>query len=239
MRQISLDTETTGLDPASGHRVIEIGCVEMQDRILTGNSFHCYLNPGRPVDDGAVKVHGLTNEFLQDKPCFEDVVEEFLTFIKGAELIIHNAPFDVGFLNSEFKLTDPAIGTIAKYCKVLDTLTLARRRFPGQKNSLDALCKRFEVDNSHRQLHGALLDAQILAQVYLLMTGGQTALFAETDAQENSQAIHSVSTKIERNKTIPVIPADAKDLTAHEAFLQKLRDESGQCVWDEDTIKTT
>ena len=175
MRQIVLDTETTGLDPAQGHRVIEIGCIEIENRRLTGRHFHCYLNPDREIDEGAVQVHGITSSFLADKPRFRKVAADFLQFVSEAELIIHNAPFDIGFLNCELKLAGGQYGRLEDYCSVVDTLTMARKKHPGQRNSLDALCKRYEVDNSQRDLHGALLDAEILADVYLLMTGGQTS----------------------------------------------------------------
>ena len=179
-RQIVLDTETTGLDPKQGHRIIEVGCVELINRQLTGRHFHYYLNPEREIEAEAMKVHGITNEFLLDKPKFSQIVEELFTFIKGAELIIHNAAFDVNFLNHEFRLTGGGWGAIADHCTVFDTLTNARQLHPGQKNNLDALCKRYSIDNSQRDLHGALLDAQILARVYLAMTGGQVNLFDET-----------------------------------------------------------
>jgi DNA polymerase-3 subunit epsilon len=181
MRQLILDTETTGLDPASGHRIIEIGCIELLSRKQTGNRFHVYLNPEREVDPGAVEVHGLSTEFLADKPRFADIASDFLGFIEGAELIIHNAPFDVGFLNHELSLLGPEWKAIVDYCGILDTLLLARKKHPGQRNSLDALCKRYDIDNKHRSLHGALLDAEILAEVFLAMTGGQTALVLELE----------------------------------------------------------
>lgn len=178
MRYVVLDTETTGLEPREGHRIIEIGCVEVLGRRLTGRHFHVYINPEREVDEGAVAVHGITDEFLADKPRFREVVDEFFEFIKGAELIIHNAAFDIGFINHEFALLGdrPDLGNVLDHCTVLDTLLMARERHPGQRNSLDALCKRYGVDNSGRELHGALLDAEILADVYLTMTGGQTSL---------------------------------------------------------------
>ncbi len=176
MRQIVLDTETTGLEPREGHRIIEIGALELVERRPTGKMFHKYLNPERDVEEGALQVHGLSNEFLQDKQRFAEIIQELLDFIEGAELIIHNAPFDIGFLNHELNLCDPESGKIEEYAEVLDTLTLARELHPGQRNSLDALCRRYEVDNSNRQLHGALLDAELLLDVYLLMTGGQSAL---------------------------------------------------------------
>ena len=167
MRQIVLDTETTGLDPHKGHRIIEIGCVELIDRKRTGNELHQYLQPDRKIDAGAIEVHGITNEFLQDKPHFSDIVDDFLAYIKDSELIIHNAPFDVGFIDKELSLISPELGDTKKYCQVVDSLVMARRMRPGQKNSLDALCRHFNIDNSTRELHGALLDAELLAEVYL------------------------------------------------------------------------
>jgi DNA polymerase-3 subunit epsilon len=180
MRQVVLDTETTGLEPADGHRIIEIGCVEIVDRRVTGNTYHQYLQPDREIDAGAIEVHGITNESLADKPRFADVVVEFIDFIRDSELVIHNAPFDVGFINHEFSLLQDSPGNLDRYCSVLDTLTLARRMHPGQRNSLDALCRRYEIDNTRRELHGALLDAEILADVYLAMTGGQVSLSLDT-----------------------------------------------------------
>lgn len=176
MRQIILDTETTGLEVSADHRIIEIGCVELVDRRVTERRFHTYLNPGRPIEPGAIEVHGITDQFVADKPSFAEVVDDFLKFIAGAELIIHNAPFDVGFINHELKRAGHALADIGTHCKVLDTLALARRMHPGQRNSLDALCKRYAIDNSQRTVHGALLDAEILADVYLALTGGQAAL---------------------------------------------------------------
>ncbi len=185
MRQIVLDTETTGIDPKEGHRIIEIGCVEVVNRRLTGNHFHVYINPGRHIEQEAIEVHGITNEFLADKPTFSQVAQEFVSFIKGAQLVIHNAPFDVGFMDHEFGMEASTKGVITnQICDVLDTLTLARQMHPGQKNNLDALCKRYGIDNSHRTLHGALLDAEILADVYLLLTGGQTALSLDAGGDE-------------------------------------------------------
>jgi len=176
MRQIVLDTETTGLEPAKGHRIIEIGAVELIDRQLTHNHFHYYLQPDREIDEGALQVHGITQEFLADKPRFNDIAQAFLDFVSGAELIIHNAPFDIGFLNNELRLLGTKWGRLEDYCQFIDTLVLARQFHPGQKNNLDALCKRYGVHNLHRQLHGALLDSEILADVYLAMTGGQISL---------------------------------------------------------------
>nr|WP_010132270.1 DNA polymerase III subunit epsilon [Microbulbifer agarilyticus] len=240
MRQIVLDTETTGLDPKSGHRIIEIGCVELINRKLTGRHYHQYINPEREVDDGAIEVHGITNEFLVDKPIFSQVVDEFMTFCDGAELVIHNAPFDVGFIDAELKrLGSPRWQAVATHCGVLDTLALAREKHPGQKNNLDALCKRYFVDNSQRDLHGALLDAEILADVYLIMTGGQTDLLASSDASaENDQeqeanaaepgAIRRLSAE---RAPLNVVRANAQELDAHAAFLAQLEKSGGKHFW--------
>ena len=191
MRQIVLDTETTGLEVSQGHRIIEIGCVELVNRRLTGRHFHQYINPRRDIDQGAIEVHGITDDFLADKPAFETIASSFMDFIQGAELVIHNAPFDIGFLNSELERIATAAGRIEDLCTITDTLVMARAKHPGQRNSLDALCQRYLVDNSQRDLHGALLDAEILADVYLAMTGGQTALQlseAGTDHDGHSRA---------------------------------------------------
>ena len=233
MRQIVLDTETTGLDPQEGHRIIEIGCVEMLNRRLTGNNYHQYLQPDREIDAGAMEVHGITNEALADKPRFADVVDDFLEYIRDAELIIHNAPFDVGFINAELKLLGKDHGQVSDYCKVLDTLAMARSRHPGQKNTLDALCKRYEVDNSERTLHGALLDAEILADVYLIMTGGQAAL--SLDGQHDETGLPR-GQKIRRLKAerapLRVIQPTAEEQAAHDAYLDVIRKASGgKCVW--------
>ena len=184
IRQIVLDTETTGLEISEGHRIIEIGCVEMIARRVNTNDYHQYLQPDREIDAGAIQVHGITPEFLADKPRFSDVVDDFMNYISGAELVIHNAPFDVGFLNYELKLAHSKWHCIEDHCTVLDTLTLARKMYPGQRNSLDALCKRLAINNTHRQLHGALLDSQILADVYLAMTGGQESLVLGNDGDD-------------------------------------------------------
>ncbi len=230
MRQIILDTETTGIGPELGHRVIEIGCVELLNRKLTGNHFHVYLNPQRDVDEGAFRVHGISTEFLQDKPLFSDVLAEFLKFIDGAELIIHNAPFDVGFLNAELKRAK-WLKSLDAHCTVFDTLVLARKKHPGQRNSLDALCKRYDIDNSNRQLHGALLDAEILAFVYLAMTGGQTQLFVEEEAsgarinEQTNQVIQTLSTQS------PVTAASLDELNRHDEFIQFLVKKSGVNRW--------
>ena len=225
MRQIVLDTETTGLEPADGHRIIEIGCVELVNRKLTGNHYHQYIRPDREIDEGAIEVHGITNEFLEDKPCFEDVAEDFLEYIEGAELVIHNAPFDVGFIDHELKLWDVSKGTTADYCSVLDTLVLARQMHPGQRNSLDALCKRYEIDNSHRELHGALLDSEILADVYLRMTGGQTNLTLGRQSTPNMETGELPVRKISANRPLlKVIKANEEELKAHQKKIGSLND---------------
>jgi DNA polymerase-3 subunit epsilon len=234
MRQIVLDTETTGLDHQDGHRIIEIGCVELMNRKLTGNDYHQYINPEREIDAGAVEVHGITNESLKDKPVIADIMETFMAYIEGAELIIHNAPFDVGFINSELKLLNSGWGSVEEHCKVLDTLAMARKMHPGQKNTLDALCKRYEVDNSRRELHGALLDAQILADVYLAMTGGQATLSLGGSGGDGTQytdtpQIRPVS---KQRRALKVIRATDAELEAHLARLDAIDDASEEkCVW--------
>lgn len=228
-RQIVLDTETTGLDPASGHRIIEIGCVEMRQRRLTGNNLHLYLQPDREIDPGAIEVHGITNEFLQDKPRFGDIVDELQAYLEGSELIIHNASFDVGFLENEWSLLGRPL-ELASLCRITDSLAMARKRYPGQRNSLDALCKRLDVNNAHRSLHGALLDSEILADVYLRMTGGQTALLLdETPPSESvdSGSRHRVSLPL---ADLPVIEPTAAECAAHEQWMQRL-DRQGENVW--------
>lgn len=225
MRQIVLDTETTGLEVSQGHRVIEIGCIELRDRRPTGRTFHKYLCPDREVEPGALAVHGITNEFLSTQPRFGDVVEELLEFLREAELIIHNAAFDVGFLDSELARVkrNEAIGEI---CQVLDTLALARQLHPGQRNSLDALCKRYGIDNSHREFHGALLDAKILSDVYLTMTGGQGALTLEADAADANG--HASVARVERGALhIPVPRASQAELAAHERALDAVARAAG------------
>jgi len=222
MRQIVLDTETTGLEPSEGHRIIEIGCVELLDRRITGDTYHQYIQPDREIDAGAVEVHGITNESLADKPRFVDVADEFLEFIKGAELVIHNAPFDVGFINHEFTLLANCPGSVGDHCKVLDTLALARRMHPGQRNSLDALCRRYDIDNSQRELHGALLDAEILADVYLGMTGGQVSLSLDGlgGARGGQQA--AIQRLAADREPLRVIRADADEIRAHTARLDAI-----------------
>jgi DNA polymerase-3 subunit epsilon len=217
-RLIVLDTETTGLSPQDGHRIIEIGCVELIKRRLTGNRFHAYINPSRPIDDGAIAVHGITNEFLQDKPYFAGIADEFIDFIRGAELVIHNAPFDVGFINHEFdKLS---LGTVKDYSKVFDTLAYARKKHAGQRNSLDALCKRYGIDNSHRDLHGALLDAQILADVFLLMTGGQFSLLDNPPEVDNAFTSKEVKRTLSNRPALKIIACNEDELQQHQQQYQ-------------------
>jgi DNA polymerase III subunit epsilon len=232
MRQVVLDTETTGLDPVQGHRIIEIGCVELEGRRLTGRHFHQYINPGRDVEEAAFEVHGISDKFLADKPRFAAIVDEFLAFVKGAELLIHNAPFDVGFLDSELARLGTGYRRIEDYCAIRDTLAMARRKHPGQRNSLDALCKRYAVDNSQRDLHGALLDAEILADVYLLLSGGQTDLSLaaeETDQRADGLLAQKIS---RRGLEFKIIAADAQELQAHESLLQRIHKTSGnRCLW--------
>jgi len=236
MRQIVLDTETTGLDTSAGHRIIEIGCVELENRRLTGNTLHLYINPQRDIDDGALQVHGITREFLSDKPTFEQIAEQFLTFVEGAELVIHNAPFDIGFLNHELRLMGPHLGTVEKRCRVLDTLKMARELHPGQKNSLDALCRRYHVDNTHRELHGALLDAEILADVYLAMTGGQTRLSLGADGSDQGRgtAAEAIRRLGADRESLHVVRTSGEDLQRHLAKLRSMSDMNGQqSLWEE------
>ncbi len=232
MRQVVLDTETTGLEPKHGHRIIEIGCVEIVNRRKTERHFHQYLNPDREIDDGAFNVHGISNEFLEDKPRFADIAQEFVDFIRDSELIIHNAPFDVGFINAELKQLGRKWGKTEDYCSVIDTLMMAREKHPGQKNNLDALCNRYEIDNSSRDLHGALLDAQILLDVYLAMTGGQETLsFDATQEQQAADSGHAKIINVNR-KPLRIIEPTAEDLAAHEQYLERIKAESGgKCVW--------
>lgn len=241
MRQIVLDTETTGLDPSQGHRIIEIGCVELVNRRLTGDSYHQYINPDREIDQGAIEVHGITNESLVDKPFFADVASDFLDYVKGAELIIHNAPFDTGFLNNEFKLLSKKKSvTIEKHCGVIDTLRMARKMHPGQKNDLDSLCRRYGIDNTQRTLHGALLDAEILADVYLIMTGGQTGLFGEggIGSGESASSAADIRRLDENRRALPVIAASAEERRAHESWIADL-DESAEhkSLWSQLGLK--
>lgn len=234
MRQIVLDTETTGIDPKQGHRIIEIGCVELIDRKLTNNHYHQYIHPEREVEQEAIAIHGIKNEFLEDKPKFVEIAGDFLDFIKGAELVIHNAPFDIGFINHEFGLLNQGLGKVTDYCSVIDTLALAREKHPGQKNNLDALCRRYFVDNSARDLHGALLDSEILADVYLLMTGGQTSLGLGASGQEdngNSQGSSIRRLSSARTPT-PILFANSAELDLHEKTLDSVaKSAEDSVVW--------
>lgn len=237
MRQIILDTETTGLLAEEGHRIIEIGAVELVDRRFTGKTFHKYINPNRKVEAGALLVHGIDNDFLIDKPVFAEIVDEFINFITGSELVIHNAPFDVGFLNHEFKLIDIKAKPIEHYATVFDTLAFARKKYPGKKNSLDALCKRYNVDNTKRELHGALLDAHLLSEVYLLMTSGQMNLFE--DNVVNQKASRQKNALIQRDnkkkRLNDVIYPNLEEEAAHKAMLETIKRASqGKVVWDEE-----
>ncbi|MBT8091986.1 MAG: DNA polymerase III subunit epsilon [Gammaproteobacteria bacterium] len=241
MRQIVLDTETTGLSTAQGHRIIEIGCIELSNRRLTGREFHRFLNPDREIDEGAEAVHGISRADLETAPRFPEVVDQLLEFLKGAELVIHNASFDVGFLEYELELMQHAQPKIEQHATVLDTLTLARELHPGQRNSLDALCKRYAVDASKRDVHGALIDSELLANVYLAMTGGQSSLLLDDEVETgnggrdaNWQSGRAVAAAAGvKTGDLVVIKASDEELAAHQAMLEKIR-ESGACVWDFD-----
>jgi len=227
-RQILLDTETTGLDPKAGHRIIEIGCVEMRNRRLTGNNLHLYLQPDREIDPGAMEVHGITNEDLEGKPRFVEIAEQFLNYIKDAELIIHNAPFDVGFIEHEFELCSKAL-KLNQVCQVTDSLAMARKLYPGQRASLDALCKRLGVNNAHRTLHGALLDSEILADVYLLMTGGQTDLGLISESHQQSGKERPLTVDVDK---LRIVQANNEELKRHEMWLDRLDKEAADgSVW--------
>jgi len=233
MRQIVLDTETTGLEPSQGHRIIEIGCVELVNRRLTDNRYHQYINPEREIDEGAVEVHGITTGFLADKPRFAEIVEDFVNFIHGAELIIHNAPFDVGFINHELKQLKGNHQPVDQFCRIVDTLVMARQMHPGQKNNLDALCKRYSINNASRELHGALLDAEILADVYLAMTGGQVRLSLEGRGSGEAQShIESRRPLAAGRPPLKIIRANDSEQLAHQARLEAIDQASdGQCLW--------
>ena len=234
MRHIVLDTETTGLEPSQGHRIIEIGCVEIINRRITDNTYHQYIQPDRQIDEGAFEVHGISTEFLADKPRFADIVEDFMRFVNGAELVIHNAPFDVGFLDHELKMLDPVWGQVSDHCSVTDSLVMARKKHPGQKNNLDALCKRYEVNNARRELHGALLDAELLAEVYLRMTGGQETLALNSNADGDAMQHGQVSPirRLDANRPpLKIVRASLEELASHEERLSKLGDD---CVWKRD-----
>ncbi len=232
MRQVILDTETTGLEPKQGHRIIEIGCIELNNRRKTHHQYHQYLNPEREIEDGAYDVHGISNEFLVNKPVFADVAQEFIDFIRDSELIIHNAPFDVGFINAELKKLGKKWGQVEDYCVIIDTLVMAREMHPGQKNSLDALCKRYEIDNSQRELHGALLDAQILLDVYLIMTGGQRDLLLH-DEDSGSARNTNEGKKLDADRPrLRVITPSSEELEAHYSKLETVdRESDGNCIW--------
>jgi DNA polymerase-3 subunit epsilon len=230
-RLVVLDTETTGLNPQEGHRIIEIGCVEVVNRRLTGKRFHVYINPERVIDAGAIEVHGITNQFLEDKPVFSSVVKDFIAFIQGAELVIHNAPFDVGFINAEFSKLNNQTGSVTDYSKVFDTLAFARKKHPGQRNSLDALCKRYSIDNSHRELHGALLDAEILADVFLLMTGGQSSLLDEN--QVEAEIVKSeIKYLLKDRPALKVIRCSEEELIEHQQRLEAIEKAGATCIWN-------
>lgn len=230
MRQIILDTETTGLSWEKGNRLVEIGCVELVNRRPTGRTYQCYVNPERELEAGAMEVTGLTWDFLSDKPLFADVVDEFLAFIQGAELVIHNAEFDVGFINYELSLLGQAYSPLRHYAQVLDTLRLARELFPGQRNSLDALCKRLGVDNKHRQLHGALLDAELLADVYLMMTSGQTGFgFEQTESRSRGDDI--LIDLPGSDGSVPVLMANAHECAEHDRRVLAIAKKSGKALW--------
>jgi DNA polymerase-3 subunit epsilon len=234
MRQIVLDTETTGLETSQGHRIIEIGCVELFNRRLTGRHYHQYIKPEREIDAGAQAVHGISNAMLEDKPVFAQIVDDFLNFVGDAELVIHNAAFDIGFIDYELNRWRPNFGSITGRCNVVDTLLMARAKHPGQKNNLDALCKRYGVDNSQRELHGALLDAEILADVYLLMTGGQTALSlgGNQSKEEGGGDQNTIRRLPGTRKPLPVIAANEQELELHQQKLAAIAKASGDnCVW--------
>lgn len=233
-RIVVLDTETTGMNREGGphyqgHRIIEIGAVEIINRKLTGRHFHCYIKPDREIQPDAVEVHGITDEFLVDKPEYQDVHAEFLDFIKDAELVAHNAPFDTGFMDYEFSMLDPQIGKTSDFCKVTDTLAMAKKIFPGKRNNLDVLCDRYGIDNSHRTLHGALLDAEILADVYLLMTGGQTSLQFNA-GNGNEEGGEAITRAASGRKALKVLRASADEIEAHQSRLD-IVEKSGSCLW--------
>ncbi len=231
MRQVVLDTETTGLEPRQGHRIIEIGALELVDRQLTGRSFHTYINPEREIDQGAMEVHGITGEFLRDKPRFEEISDDFMAFVDGAELVIHNAPFDIGFIDNELSISGHEHSSITAIATVLDTLELAKDLHPGQRNNLDALCKRYEVDNSSRTLHGALLDAEILADVYLAMTGGQVDLGLSLETAkpvEDDEGFEHME-----HPALFVLKASDEELAQHQIRLQDIKKQSGLCLYEE------
>ena len=236
MREVVLDTETTGIEVRQGHRIIEIGCVELIGRRLTGRHYHVYINPQREVEEGAFAVHGISDEFLADKPLFSSVADDFMEFISGAQLVIHNAPFDVGFIDAELERLGGGHGRVADHCSVVDTLVMARGRHPGQRNSLDALCKRYGVDNSQRDLHGALLDAEILADLYLIMTGGQTDLVLSgqgSDDREDGKIAGIRRLTPQERPVLPVLSANEVELAAHAQRLAAIEKAAGFTLWQE------
>lgn len=235
MRQMIVDTETTGLSPEAGHRIIEIACMEMVNRRLTGNRFHEYINPEREVEAGALAVHGITNEFLYNQQKFKDIAQALLDYLKGTELIIHNAPFDTGFLDCEFKQWNGNFTSMAEHCEIFDTLAFARQKHPGQQNNLDALCRRYGVDNSSRKLHGALLDAELLAEVYLRMTGGQSHLFAEEGFDQTVSQNKARTRRIKQDHPpLVIIEATTEELILHQERLQAIKKQAGRCLWIEE-----
>jgi len=242
-RLVILDTETTGMNQESGphfqgHRIIEIGCVEVVNRKLTGNTFHVYINPEMPIDPEAIAVHGITDEQVKDCPKFAEIAQEFAEFLDGSEMIAHNAPFDVGFMDHEFGMLGDGWKSTEELCKVTDSLKIAKDKFPGQKNNLDALCRRLGIDNSHRELHGALLDAEILADVYLLMTGGQTSLILSDDDLEGGEAAGRIKRHTDAMQGLPLVTLSNEELAEHEAFLDMLDKKSGgNCAWRQELVE--
>lgn len=233
MRQVVLDTETTGTSTKDGHRIIEIGCIELVNRKVTGNDYHVYINPQRDIERQAQDVHGITDAFLADKPLFEDIVQGLVEYLQGSELIIHNAPFDVGFLNYELKLCQKQYGQIEHYCNILDTLSMARHEHPGQRNSLDALCRRYSIDNSSRDLHGALIDADLLAQVYLAMTGGQVAMSLEEELSMAADQDSSMSSSKLTGFSTPLVQPSEAEQQYHRQYLEWMREQYNACIWHE------
>ncbi|HJL60650.1 MAG TPA: DNA polymerase III subunit epsilon [Pseudomonadales bacterium] len=232
MRQVVLDTETTGLEVEQGHRILEIGCVEIVDRRITHKHFHQYVNPERDIDDGALEVHGITRAFLADKPVFSDIWQGLFDFIGESEIIIHNAAFDVAFIDYEMSMIPSSPGRITDYCTIVDSLEIARQKHPGQKNNLDALCKRYGVDNSQRDLHGALLDAEILADVYLMLTGGQVSLSLGSGSESDNSRVSGKETRLDSNRPpLRIIRASAEEIEKHEAKLDEIDKASGGSVW--------
>ena len=230
-RYLVLDTETTGLEPRQGHKIIEIGCVELIERRMTGNNYQQFLNPEREIDEAALEVHGIELADLEDKPTFAQIAEDFLAYVEGATLVIHNAAFDVGFLNHELGLLERNIGRITDYCEVVDTLLMAREMHPGQRNSLDALCQRYFISNEQRTLHGALLDSEILAEVYLRMTGGQLNLLGEADLTENSGKEIAETRVLDPDRSpAKIIPASDKEIAEHEKWMKLLSEKKGTTV---------